>query len=470
MAAGKKRIVQEAGRFRSMAGGHQIFSHATLPLRNKWARLRAQALALKETAILLPALRRRTIGDCDANHVVMLAVSALRIDPRVERSARALVSAGYRVTVICPDISDPPLKAQPLDWGPGIEFRILGWEAASYIDQFPWLNGRLMYEAAITYRPLAFHCHDLTTALAGLAAARQVGAACVCDFHEWFSENVSWDRVKEAYVPHPKGRRHIYKLSEALAIRRADEIITVCDSIARELERKSLGRRRINVIRNIPPLNTDEGAWEPLRDSLGVDAGQFLVLWSGGTGPTRLLEPIIESLVYAPDVAFAIRGPSLDLFGAGYRERARKAGVESRLYLLPPVRSRDVVAAARGADAGVWSLPNLCKNFYYALPNKIFEYMAAGLPFAGAAFPEVKAIADRYAVGVTFDPYDPRSIGAALMRLSEPEFHRRCRDNIQSALEDLNARREWSKLAALYGRIRSRHVARDADTQLVRQR
>src|SRR5262249_55851446 len=182
---------------------------------------------------------------------------------------------------------------------------------------------------------------------------------------------------------------------------------------------------------------------------LAIRPDQFLLLWSGGTGPTRLLEPIIESLAHVPHVVFAIRGPSLDLFGDGYREVARKAGVEDRLHLLPPVRSSEVVNAARGADAGIWTLPKLSKNFYYALPNKIFEYMAAGLPFIGAAFPEVKAIVDRYEVGTTFDPYDPHSVAAALQRLSDPEYHARCRRNIPAALEGLNADQEWLKLVRL---------------------
>ena len=122
----------------------------------------------------------------EAPHIVMLVVSDLRIDPRVLRSATALAKAGYRITVICPDLSTPPLSEQPLDWGPGIEFRPLPWRAASFVMHFPWLFGDLMHDAASAERPFAFHCHDLTTAVVGLSAARRVGAYCICDFHEWY--------------------------------------------------------------------------------------------------------------------------------------------------------------------------------------------------------------------------------------------------------------------------------------------
>jgi hypothetical protein len=53
---------------------------------------------------------------------------------------------------------------------------------------------------------------------------------------------------------------------------------------------------------------------------------------------------------------------------------------DERLLLIPPVPSRDVVAAARGADAGIWTLPALCRNFTMRSLNKIFEYLAADLP------------------------------------------------------------------------------------------
>lgn len=407
-----------------------------------------------------PALQPPTAAlskGCDPGHVVMLVVSALRIDPRVEREARALASNGFRVTVICPDISSPPLLEQPIEWGANVEFDILGWQAASFINQYPWMHGDLMLEAALKYRPLAFHCHDLSTALIGLAAARSVGARCVCDFHEWYSENVSWDSVKLAYVPHPESTRTLYQAAEALAMARADEVITVCDSIARELQSSyPVGGKSVHVIRNVPSLKRSDVVYPSLRDSLQVKSDQVVLLWQGGTGPTRLLEPVIKALALAPKIVFVIRGPSLDLFGEGYRKLAEEVGAGNRLHLLPPVKSADVVAAANGADIGIWTLPNLSKNFYYALPNKIFEYLAADLPLICANFPEARAIVEGYDVGVTFDPYDPKSIADAMNKMTDQAFRSACASNVGIALTELQADREWDKLVALYGGLRER--------------
>jgi glycosyltransferase involved in cell wall biosynthesis len=392
---------------------------------------------------------------CLPREIVMLVVSDLRIDPRVERAARAAVAAGYRVKVIWPEPVPPYHAEQSIDWGPGISFRPLAPEHASFAMAFPWVFGQGMLDAACEERPFAFHCHDLTTAMIGLTAARKAGAYCVCDFHEWYSENASWDIRSASWKAHRPFKRHFFRAVERLVMSRADAVITVCDSIARELsETLSPERRPVTVIRNIPPLERSGTAYRPLREELGLKPGQFLLLWQGGTGPTRMIEPIIRALAYSPKTVFVIRGPSLDLFGEGYRAEARAAGVADRLILLAPVRSNEVVSAAVGADAGIWTLPNLSKNFYYALPNKIFEYLASGLPVLAAYYPEARKLVEGNGVGLCFDPYDRRSIAAQINRMAEdPALLRSFREAVPRALENMNAAREWEKLIALYGAL-----------------
>jgi glycosyltransferase involved in cell wall biosynthesis len=358
--------------------------------------------------------------------------------------------------VLCPDLSNPSLSALPLDWGPGIRISPLPLDAASFVMHPPWLFGDLMHREASARRPFAFHCHDLTTAIIGLSAARKTKARCVCDFHEWYSENVSWNQAAACWEPHPPLKRLAYRLAERLVLWRADAVITVCDSIARELsETLSSSHRHVEVIRNIPSLQrSDAVSYPPLRDTLKISREQFLLLWQGGTGPSRMIEPIIQALALAPRVTFVIRGPSLDVYGDGYLRLAREHGVEGRLRLLPPVPSQDVVVAAESADAGIWTLPNLSKNFYYALPNKIFEYLASGLPVLAANFPEARRMVEGNDVGLCFDPYDPRSIAAQLNRLTDdPGLFSRLRANIPAALAAIDADNEWNKLVAVYDRL-----------------
>lgn len=399
-------------------------------------------------------------------NVLMLVVSDLRIDPRVEREARALAAGGYSVTVICPD---PTLGQDPsiaLDWGQGVDIRFISGDASFFLMERPGFRGGLMFDVALAaaheLKPLAIHAHDLNTCLVGLAVARQTGAHMVADFHEWTSENVHWDNVTEGWAPYEGEWKAELQTLEARVMREASAVITVCDSIAEALAEELGGGRQVEVIRNIPALSAElTKTYPPLKQQLGLPESQFVLLWQGGTGPTRLIEPIIRALEFAPACVFAIRGPSLDIFGAYYHAVAEQAGTADRLILLDPITSRDVVAAARGADAGIWTLPKLCRNFTYALPNKIFEYTASNLALLVADYPEAQRMVEMHGIGLTFDPYDPRSIAAAINRLvDEPVLADRLRANTYAALESLDAEGEWRKLVTLYDAL-PRSQARD---------
>lgn len=387
----------------------------------------------------------------EGRDVVMLVLSDLRIDPRVEREARALSSVGYRITVICPEPFKGAAAALAIDWGSGVEIKLIEIRAAGFASYRPGYLAETIYREAIQHRPFAFHAHDLNMAYAALAAARQTGSHLVVDFHEWFSENVHWSERRKEWIPYSARWMASMKELETRCLREASATITVCDSIADAMQNE-LGGSRPHVIRNIPAFQPAEGrAYRPLKEELGLHEDCFLLLWQGGTGPTRLIEPIIEALAGVPNCVFAIRGPSLDIYGAGYLALAERVGAGGRLLLLPPVPSQDVVSAAAGADAGIWNLPALCRNFTFALPNKIFEYIAAGLPVLAANYPEAARLVLEYDIGLTFDPYDSTSIARAINQLSsDRQLAARIRLNVRSAKTQFSALDEWNKLVRLY--------------------
>lgn len=385
------------------------------------------------------------------HEVVMLVVSDLRIDPRVEREARSLAAAGYSVRVICPDMTQ---SAEPpsIDWGPGIAIQYLDHAAGEYILHYPGYAGDELYAVAASRKPFAIHAHDLNTAYAALAAANHTGAHLVVDFHEWISENVHFSKRAEAYVPFPPDWKKALQHVEKLCLQRASAAITVCDSIADAMAEELGNGRRPDVVRNIPVFALEPTReYRPLRQQLGLEDREFVLLYQGGLGPSRLLEPIIAALEFAPRCTLVIRGPGLELFGEDYRAIAARAGAADRLVLAGAVPSRDVCAAAKGADCGIWSLPALCRNFTYALPNKLFEYLTAGLPLLVAHHPEARRMVEIHDVGMIFDPMSPASIAAAInAMIDDSRARERFRANTGPALKALDAEREWQKLVTIY--------------------
>ncbi len=392
--------------------------------------------------------------------VTMIVVSDIRVDPRVYKAAQTAAKRGFQVRIIIPcfhGTREPPTPVP--DWGPSIVFDFLQASHHALLNHFyPWLIDSNVKKQLLASGEGVIHAHDLNTCVMALAAGRELGLPVICDFHEWFSENVQWSTRAKAYVRNTWFKRTVMRRAEALCMQQADAVVTVCDSIANELLKLQPRRDGVHVVRNIPSF--DQGVavtGVPLRQACGVDDATFLLLWQGGIGPSRLLEPVIAALAYLPGVVFAIRGPGLEdgsPYWNHYEQVAANEGVSAQLRLLPPVPSAQVVAAAHGANAGIWTLPNLSKNFYFALPNKIFEYLTSGLPVVGANFPEVKRLIDKYEVGFTFDPYDSKSIAQVVAKLRDnPAISARCAANTRVALRDMNADTEWNKLGDLYDSI-----------------
>lgn len=385
--------------------------------------------------------------------VVMLVVSNLSIDPRVEREARALASHGFRVTILCPAWLPPSPAPQ---WGPEIEVRVLPGIAGAFVYQFPHLFGKELYRAALAEDAWAYHAHDLNTALMALAAAARKRVPCLCDFHEWFSENVFFDARQRAYRPNGRLRRWLFQQVEALVLESATAVVTVSQSIGTRLQRQFKPAQPVHIIRNIPPLETSNEkprtSCTNLRATLGIPAQTRIVLYQGGVGPSRNLEPVIRAMALVEKTVLVIRGPGMEGYGPDYLRLAERSGSGGRVFCLPPVPSAEVVREAAAADFGLWTLlSNVGLNFKLALPNKVFEYLAAGIPLLAADLPEVRAIIDTYEVGLCFDPEDPASIASAIRTLAEDEPLRRLfRTNIPRALAALDADGEWQKLVQIY--------------------
>jgi glycosyltransferase involved in cell wall biosynthesis len=389
--------------------------------------------------------------------IVMLVATNLAQDPRVRREAQALAQAGFPVTIICPAWTLDVAACAHLDWGANITFRILPMKAASFIRYYPHLYGRQMFQAALAEDAWAYHAHDLDMSFLALLAAARKEVACVCDFHEWYSENITLDPWTDRYHRHPFFKRRLYRAMERLAIHHATRIITVCQSIGTLLEQTYQAPRPITIVRNIPDIHEEHPeTCEDLRAKLGIAPEQKIVLYQGGMGPSRNLEPVIRAIAHAPRAVFVIRGPGHLAHAEKYYKLARSLGIEGRVFCLPPVPAARVVAEARAADAGLWTLlSNVGLNFKLALPNKVFEYLAAGIPLLVADLPEVRAIVDTYQVGLCFDPDDQMSIATCINRLFENAFlYTRYRDNIGTALNELRADQEWNKLVDVY-----RHLA-----------
>jgi hypothetical protein len=78
------------------------------------------------------------------------------------------------------------------------------------------------------------------------------------------------------------------------------------------------------------------------------------------------------------------------------------------------VQSAQVCGYISTANVGVHPLPPGLRNHELALPNKLFEYVFAGLPVAVSDLPAMHRFVKSTQTGEVFDPHSPASVATAL--------------------------------------------------------
>ena len=171
------------------------------------------------------------------------------------------------------------------------------------------------------------------------------------------------------------------------------------------------------------------------------------VLFHGLIRQERGLEELIDSMPsWAFDGRFVIRGYGQDAYLDALRERAKARGVADRVSFAPRVSPERLVAEAAAADIGYLALPGTTEHYEFALPNKLFEYLMAGLPVMATPRIEMAAMISSTRSGFITE-LDPQSLAATLngMNLADLNAMRRA---ALTAAQRLNWEHEKSLLIA----------------------
>ena len=293
---------------------------------------------------------------------------------------------------------------------------------------------------------MVWHGHDLTGLIAASRARKRRAGGLVYDSHELFLEAGTVARL-------PGPARSMVASLERRQIRRADEVITVNEGIAEELERR-YRIDRPSVVMNCPVVDVDapDRIASSLRRELDL-GGRPVLLHHGGLAGGRGIEETIEALDHLPAaVALVFLGggelaPTIDALTEGR--------LRGRLFRHAPVPVDELVAWVAGADVGVIAFQPIERNNLLATPNKLFECLAAGVPVVVSDFPEMRRIVSDCEVGETCDPTSARSIAEACGRVlagNREAWFTTCRS---AALDRYSWQRQSEVLLEVYDRIES---------------
>ena len=259
-----------------------------------------------------------------------------------------------------------------------------------------------LYKAAAEIKPSIVHCNDLDTLLTGYMFKCRGGIPLVFDAHEIYPEQLGEDMRSDKWY------RFYTRLEESL-IHAADGRMTVCDSLADYFSER-YGAVGFKTVLNVPSLAHSLGP-----EILSRERERRKLLYHGAYAAYRGLEEIIRAVRWVENADVVFRG--IGSHQKQLKELCRAEGAGDRITFAAPVTVDQLIPAAAGCDIGLNPFVPNCKNTEYALPNKFFEYMMAGLGCVSSDLIELRRLSSQLRIGITFPDFEPRRIADRLNEL-----------------------------------------------------
>lgn len=292
-----------------------------------------------------------------------------------------------------------------------------------------------------------YHAHDFP-ALLILEAAEIIGAhPFVYDSHELYFDRTPPDLP--AIASEVPNAEQIEK--EAQLARLAAGVITVGDFLA-EVMSERWGVAKPLVIRNAADLRVKgqvEQSYPPRKGKTK------LVVHSGNITYGRHLTELVESLNYInQEIVLVLMGTSRPYVLGPLLERATEFGVRQNIEIIPAVSVENIYQTLTQADLGIALITTSdALSYKYSLPNKFFEYIAAGLPILCSRAPEMANLVDKYGLGLSCDETDPKAIARGIEHILSPQNYKGYKQNVLEAQIELSWENEEKKLIQLYKQL-----------------
>ena len=375
-------------------------------------------------------------------NIRLLVLNPFTNDARIHKEAKALASNGHNVTVVA--LWQKGLNKEEEQAGYKIirlHLQTRAWRGYLVAPLAKYMEfGLQVWRLAGRHPAHIYHANDAITLPAAWLAARRNQSRLVYDAHELETgREVASSRLSALY-------KRAWPLPEQLYIKKADAVITVNESIANELVRL-YHIPRPTVVRNCPEY-LPVSRTNRLREEFAIPADHKIILYQGQIAKGRGIECLIQSIQFLPDVSVVALGvgPSLE----EYRNLVT-TGQWERVYFPGQVSLTELPSYTASADIGVLLIEDTCLSYHLSLPNKLFEYIHAGLPVVASNLPEIARVVSTFQIGEIVNPDDPPEITMALSRLlHDPIRYSQYMSNAIQAAKKFTWEQESKNLLAIY--------------------
>ena len=333
--------------------------------------------------------------------VTVSVTNDLVTDQRVHKVCNTLMQNGYEVKLVGRKLSDSkPVKRSYLT----VRLKLLFSRTLFFYAEF---NIRLFFYLLFDKADI-FLSNDADTLPANYLASVICRKPLVFDAHEMFPEMPE--------VINRKGVKKVWTMIEDFIFPRLKNTYTVCDSIAAYYNEKY--KINMQVVRNIPSKRTT-----PVRLSSQpspIDAkGKKVILYQGAVNVGRGIEWMIEAMPLLDNFVFYVIGSGDKL--KELQKKVEEMELTDKIFFTGKIPFEKLSEYTSCANIGINLLENLGLNYYYSLPNRIFDYIREGIPVLASDFPEISKIITHYDIGMLVNNYEPHHLASTIERMSMKE-------------------------------------------------
>jgi glycosyltransferase involved in cell wall biosynthesis len=280
----------------------------------------------------------------------------------------------------------------------------------------------------------AWHFHDpeLLPILVANRAIYSRESALIYDMHEHYPIVTRTNR----YWVHPRLRNVLstcVALLEGRAMKSCDMVLTATRVLANYAGKHC---KNVHVIRNLPDVGGDsQFAQSPVQRNRDVCD----LIYTGAISRERGLDVMMEAmrLIGDTDVKLRIIGG----FASESAEQDARVRAPKNVTILGKVPFSDVRLQLDRSDIGLVILQPTPAYAETAIPVKLFEYMAAGLPVIASDFELIREIVEDADCGLLVDPTSPEVLANAIMTLIRDQNS--CRQMGLNGRKSIETKYQW---------------------------
>ena len=284
------------------------------------------------------------------------------------------------------------------------------------------------------------HANDLDTLMPNFLISKLKAIKLVYDTHELFCE------VPE--LQNNSLKRNTWKAIERMIFPKLKNVFTVNASIAKIYQEEY--NVPMHVLRNIPMLSEQQKLEHVPKEQLGLPNNKKIILLQGaGINIHRGAEEAVEAMQYVENAILLIIG-SGDVLPQ-LKQMVTQLNLGSKVMFIDKLPFDKLLQYTHHADLGLTLDKNTNMNYKFSLPNKLFDYIHAGVPVLASNLIEVKKIVLDYQVGTCINTHEPKHIAETINNIFSNEAKlAEWKENTKKVAEILNWEHEEQKLKSVY--------------------